>query len=618
MRDILVFDSLNVRMHCLLTVSCSLAALVYPAFGLARTPEQVVPITAEPEHRIRFDNGTVRMYELRLPKGRATLMHEHRADSFSVIFGDTEITNELLAGAATRSTFAAGRVGFASTAQGPYSHRVVASEDTDFHVIAMELMSPEPASAANLDPRADPAFELVLDNPRGRAYRIQLAPGESTGLFRRPGSTALFAISAGRIAEAVAGAGSRLWDFETGHFRWMDMAETLSLTNEGSAPVHLVEIEIHRSVAIDPPFVVSATPLRIVSANDGDALKSLGRPDSDLPDSISVIDLSADAPPVTRTVSGTVPSTFTGAPYLAMVSAGRYALIPNHAWGSDEDGLPSPSQVAVVDLDTPDLSVVATLPLPEHAWQVQALPDGERAVAISNHQFHLIELASGRPRIVAQSEPFPLFLFSFAISPDGRSIIATAAEELALSTAVELHLFVLDNDTIRHEARIAIDPTVGEIDQPFAPRFSPDGSRALVLNGLGVAARPPLDAVLSIDMSSNPPRVTEAIPNVGQGLESVAFHPSGKLAVVTCLDGPYVAHLAVIDLSVAPMRLLYHLPMAYDPQGIEFSPDGSLLFVQVSTAQHIDVYRVDGMQLVRSPYVLPTGEGPASMALSPR
>lgn len=369
---------------------------------------------------------------------------------------------------------------------------------------------------------------------------------------------------------------------------------------------------------VDPPFVTSSSPLRIVSANDGDALRSLGRPGSDLPDSISVIDLTADAPPLIRTVSGTVPSTFTGPPHLAMLAGGRYALIPNHGWGSDERAQASPSQIAVVDMDTPDVAVLATLPMPEHAWQVQALPDGDRAIAISNHHFHLVELESGLPRIVSQSEPFPLFLFSFAISPDGRSIIATAAAELALSSAVELHHFVLDNDTIRHEARIAMDPTVGEIDQAFAPRFSPDGTRALVLNGLGIAANPPLDAVLSIDMTARPPRVTEAIPNVGQGLESVAFHPDGGFAVVTCLDGPYVAHLAVIDLSARPMRLLYHLPMAYDPQGIEFSPDGSMLFVQVSAAHHIDVYTVDGMKLIRSPYVLRTGEGPAAMALSPR
>jgi hypothetical protein len=239
-----MFDILSSQVRCLVAVSCCLV-LVCSCNGLAQTPEQVVPITAEPEHKIRFDNGKVRMYEVRLAKGQATLMHEHLADSFSVIFRDTEISIELLDGATTNSSFSAGRVGFASTVQGPYSHRVVASKDTDFHVIAMELMTPAPDPAASLDPRADSSFELVLDNPRGRAYRIRLASGESTGPFTRPGSTAIFAISAGRIAEELSGERNRLWDFETGHFRWMDHAETLALKNEGSTPVDLVEIEIY-------------------------------------------------------------------------------------------------------------------------------------------------------------------------------------------------------------------------------------------------------------------------------------------------------------------------------------------------------------------------------------
>ena len=335
-----------------------------------------------------------------------------------------------------------------------------------------------------------------------------------------------------------------------------------------------------------------------------------------MPDSITVIDLTPNAPPLTRTVSGTVPNTFMGAPFSAMLLGGKYAAIPYHPWGQAEDNR-LPSQVAFVDLDAPDLPVIATLPLPDHAWQVASHPDGERLIAISDHRFHLINIEAGQPRVVAESEPFPLNFISFAISPDGRSIIATAAEEIAYSTAVELHLFVLEDNTVRHALQIGVDPEVGEIDQPFAPRFSPDGSRALVLNGLGLAARPPLDAVLSIDMTLDIPKVTEAIPNVAQGLESAAFHPSGNFAVITCIDGPYVAHLAVVDLTVSPMQLLYYLPMAFVPQGIEFSPDGEMLFVQANMAHHIDVYRVTGMKLVRSPYVLHTGEGPASMALSP-
>lgn len=366
--------------------------------------------------------------------------------------------------------------------------------------------------------------------------------------------------------------------------------------------------------ATEPPYITSPTQLRIVSANDGEAVKSAWNSRSNLPDSITVIDLSPDAPPLTRTVSGSVPNTYAGSPTSAIVGSGRYAFVPNHTWQSEDKS--TPNQVSVIDLASNDLTVIATIPLPNHAWQTLAHPDGERVIVISDHRIHVYRMESGQPKLVAESEEFPLFLVSFAINPEGTFIIATAAEEVAYLKPFELHLFALEGDAIQHTTKIEMDADVGEIDQPFAPRFSPDGSRALVLNGLGTAIKPPLDAILSIDMTASPPRVTETVSNVGQGLESLAFHPSGQFAVVTCIDGPYIGHLAVVDLTAASMQILYYLPIEFVPQGIEFSPDGSMLFVQATTANHINVYNVDGMKLAKSPYVLRTGEGPASMALS--
>lgn len=226
-----------------LVVACASAIFVAPG-GLAQPPDGVVPITSEPNHKIRFDNGKVRMYEVFLVKGNSTVMHEHKADSFSVIFTSSVITNEPLGKASATFPVPAGFVGFSSTAMGPYSHRIATSKDKDFHVIAMELMSPKPDGPASVNQRADPPFQVVRENSRGRVYRIRLAPGESTGPYARPGSTGVFAISAGRISEEFDGKAKRIWDFETGQFRWMDSAEGLTLKNEGAAPVDLVEIEV--------------------------------------------------------------------------------------------------------------------------------------------------------------------------------------------------------------------------------------------------------------------------------------------------------------------------------------------------------------------------------------
>jgi mannose-6-phosphate isomerase-like protein (cupin superfamily) len=231
------------RPRVAILVSCCLGILA-PDFSAAQTPEGVVPITSSPDHKIRFDNGKVRMYELFLPEGKATVMHEHRADDFSVFFRASEITNVPYVGDPAVYKFPAGFVGFTSAAKGPHSHRVVVSAGSTFHVIALELLSQLPAGAAATAPRPGTAFKVALENSRGRAYRVVLAPGESTEPFTRPSGSAMFAISNGRISESAAGQPIRLWDFEPGHFRWIETGEKLSIRNEGSSPVDLVEIEL--------------------------------------------------------------------------------------------------------------------------------------------------------------------------------------------------------------------------------------------------------------------------------------------------------------------------------------------------------------------------------------
>jgi len=165
---------------------------------------------------------------------------------------------------------------------------------------------------------------------------------------------------------------------------------------------------------------------------------------------------------------------------------------------------------------------------------------------------------------------------------------------------------------------------LSKFENPFAMRFSPDGKRVLAPNGGGAGSKGQLDDVLSIDMTLDLPEVTEVIPQVADGIESLAFHPSGRFAVISCLEElPPLAHntyshLAVIDLTSKPARLLYHVNVEEAPEGIEFTPDGAQLFVQLTSANHIAVFDVDGFMLNRSPFVIRVGHGPASMALGRR
>ena len=64
--------------------------------------------------------------------------------------------------------------------------------------------------------------------------------------------------------------------------------------------------------------------------------------------------------------------------------------------------------------------------------------------------------------------------------------------------------------------------------------------------------------------------------------------------------------------------MLYHVNVEPCPEGIEFTPDGSTLFVQLTHAHHLAVFDVDQFLITRSPFNLRIGHGPASMAFGAR
>ncbi len=393
------------------------------------------------------------------------------------------------------------------------------------------------------------------------------------------------------------------------------------------------------------PFLTTRQALTLLSANDGASLSRWGGADvpseaDAMPDSITVIHLGPDHPPVTTTVYGTVPNTIYGSPHMAIAGAGRYGFVTNHSWRFEPEtgqagsaaALPSyrADILSVIDLSTDNLAVVDRIELPPNPWMAVTHPDGERVFVAGGSRFHIFRVVDEGIQRVAEIET-PVTISSFDISPDGRLLLGTGTSESGADDASPsdlpggIFLFRIRGNDLEYLHEVEPDEGI-VIDGPFSPRFDPRGRLAIVLNGLGLSAKGRLDDVLLVDMTLERPRVTAAIPDVADGLESVAFHPDGDMAVVSCLgyangipeDSTLVSHLAVIDLSTDRASLLYYLPIEPIPEGIEFTPDGTQLFVGTTFANHIAVYEVDGRMLTRNPFVLRTGHGPSSLALAAR
>jgi DNA-binding beta-propeller fold protein YncE len=369
------------------------------------------------------------------------------------------------------------------------------------------------------------------------------------------------------------------------------------------------------------PGIRTKQRLTILSANDGYVHRRPNPNTKDkklvTPDSITVIHLGPDHPPIVKTVYGTVPNTIAGAPYMAMSGDGQYGFVTCRSGSHDPEAL---DLLSVIDLSDPELKVVQTIKLPNPAMALMH-PDGRRLLVPYEAGIQVFEMRSGRLEPVKDNAA-PFRVGSIAITPKGDRIAAQGTKK---GEKPAVHVFSYRDGVIAYQSEVKIQLGLSDWDGPFAFRFTPDGNRLVIPNGSGSPSKGKLDSVFLADMRRDPPTVTEVIPQVADGMESVAVHPSGRFAVLSCLEDTPRAdvhqannHLAVVDLTSKPVRLLYHLPVESLPEGIEFAPDGTQLFVQLTYAHRIAVFDVDGLILKRSPFVLRVGHGPSSMAIGPR
>lgn len=368
-------------------------------------------------------------------------------------------------------------------------------------------------------------------------------------------------------------------------------------------------------------YITTARPTILFSVNDGEAGSLVSGVRQVVEDSVTVIRVFPDQPPSVATVYGGADSTILGSPYAAIV--GEFGIVTNHDLRLTEqaeflkstDSWVGNNEVKTIDLTT--LQVIGELELDISPWLAVAHPDGRRViVSLSNSSvtddngFAVVEVGrDGALRELSRSS-IAAAPISFDLGGDGQTILAAVMG----SDGGYIARYMLNQDnSITHVTDIAAGDFV--VDGPFSPRISPDGTQALVLNSFG-ASDGKLDDALVVDLVGN--RISHRIPQVADGLESLAFHPSGKFAVISCLNlMPWTttSFLAVVDLSNDRPQLISSLSVEKVPEGIEFSGDGRQLFVGSTLADHISVFDVDGSTLRRSPYVILTGSGPAALGI---
>jgi quercetin dioxygenase-like cupin family protein len=231
-------------MRLLLSLVFLLTFALIPAAPLSQSnsPQSPAEISGEPRHHPKFENEFVRVWDVTVPAGDATLWHIHRNDNVVVTLGDASLRIETVGAAPAEVQWKFGDVRFGKAT---YVHRAMNIGTTPFHNMTIEILK-SPAGSQELSKPKEPITRTpVLENERVRVYRVTLEPGQATTVHTHLLPGLAVAITAGEIEITTEGKDKpdRV-SLPATDVRWRGGPATHSIKNVGKTRFEAVDIEL--------------------------------------------------------------------------------------------------------------------------------------------------------------------------------------------------------------------------------------------------------------------------------------------------------------------------------------------------------------------------------------
>jgi len=214
-------------------------AAVLAAWALAPPAEEAVPVDREPLHKVVLANEYVEVMHLVLPAGQATGLHTHSHDGVAVRLSAATVGVDIPGrDSAGPGASHVGDVSAQAYAEKPMTHRVKNVGTTPFDVIDIEFLK-RPEGPA-VEPLAPPAAE----NGSARVYRWDLPAGGSSPAHVHERPYLVIAATPLQLAMTAPDGASSEHPVKAGDLHWVDTRVAHTLTNAGSAPGILIEVEL--------------------------------------------------------------------------------------------------------------------------------------------------------------------------------------------------------------------------------------------------------------------------------------------------------------------------------------------------------------------------------------
>jgi quercetin dioxygenase-like cupin family protein len=232
------------RPSWLLILLFALVLIPVATLSQSNSPQYPVEISGEPRHHPKFENEFVRVWDVTVPAGDATLWHAHRHDNVVITFGDATLRIETLGAAPADSQVKFGDVGFRKAT---YIHRAINVGTTPFHNFTIELLGSPPISQTPANVTAPITAAPIFENDRVRVYRTTLEPGQSTSThthwYAGLGVT-LRGSQVEVLTKLMSGDKTERMKLSEGDVRWRAGVVEHSIKNVGKTRFEAVDIEL--------------------------------------------------------------------------------------------------------------------------------------------------------------------------------------------------------------------------------------------------------------------------------------------------------------------------------------------------------------------------------------
>jgi len=207
------------------------------AWSQSNSPQSPVELSGEPRHHPKFENEFVRLWDVTVPAGDATLWHAHRNDNVVVSFGDVKLRIETLGRDPVESPWKFGEVRFSKAT---YIHRAMNVGTSAFHNFTIELLKAPGGATLTKVPGREPVFE----NERVRVFRVTLEPGQSGPMHTHTVPILAIALTPGELEVTTKGKDNpERVSRPEGNVLWRSEAVTHSIKNVGKTRYEGVDIE---------------------------------------------------------------------------------------------------------------------------------------------------------------------------------------------------------------------------------------------------------------------------------------------------------------------------------------------------------------------------------------